>query len=137
MTAKESPLDALNARQHKFVLNLFSGMSQTEAYIQAGYEPCSREVAESSASQLVSIPLVSNALAELRHSVKASAVAPLARRMEILTEIAEHPIEMPVTAGHKLAAVAEINKVEGSYAPSKHLIAQKVQFEVVHTSRDK
>ena len=29
-----------------------------------------------------------------------------------------------------IAAIQELNKMDGSYAPSKHLVAQKVQFEV-------
>ena len=36
-----------------------------------------------------------------------------------------------------IAAIQELNKMDGSYAPSKHLIAQRVQFEVMMVERPK
>ena len=125
----------LNSRQHRFVLNLLSGMSQTDAYIKAGYNCNGIGTAAACATDLLKIPKVSEELDRLRQRGVAKITAPLTERLEILAEIARHGIEMPVSAGHKIAAVAEINKVEGSYAPSRHLIGQRVEIEIVHTER--
>ena len=37
------------------------------------------------------------------------------RRLELLAEMALHPTEMPVSAGHRIAAIKEINLMEHVY----------------------
>jgi len=34
-----------------------------------------------------------------------------------------------------IAAIQELNKMDGSYAPSKHVIAQRVQFEIEYVEK--
>ena len=48
-------------------------------------------------------------------------------RKQVLKEIALHAIDKPVTAGQKIAAIRELNLMEGSYAPMRY---QHVVFEV-------
>ena len=62
----------LNSRQRKFVDNLFRGMSQKEAYMEAGYESTGN-AAESYASQLLRNPKVQREL-ENRHKERVTAV---------------------------------------------------------------
>ena len=59
------------------------------------------------------------------------AVAIVVDRLKLLSEIARHRIEAPVTAGHRIAAIAELNKLEGSYPPERHLIAGEVVLRIV------
>ena len=59
------------------------------------------------------------------------AVAIVGDRLKLLSEIARHRIESPVTAGHRIAAIAEINAMEGSYPPERHLIAGEVVLRIV------
>ena len=124
----------LNSRQQRFVYNIVAGMSQHDAYIKAGY---STEGADPGASELIRLPKVVKELERLYKLAEApliSNVANLDERMAILAEIARHKIELPVSAGQKLAAVAEMNKVEGTYAPTKHLVGH-VQFDIEFTER--
>jgi len=58
-------LHRLNRRQQKFVCNLVEGMNQTEAYMNAGYQPSSEKNAQVMSSKLLSIPMVSEAYKEL------------------------------------------------------------------------
>ncbi len=131
-----SPLDALNSRQHKFVLNLFSGMSQVEAYRQAGYEAV--EDAVSAASHLADDFNVIQSLAFLRQVAVAGTCAPVSEIKERLSQIVRHGIEMPVSAGHIIAASDQLNKLEGSYAPTKSLTGNitRIQVEFVPKRKD-
>jgi len=51
-------------------------------------------------------------------------------RKEVLKQIALHAIDKPVTAGQKIAAIRELNLMEGSYAPVRYQ-HQHVVFEVI------
>ena len=57
----------------------------------------------------------------------AISILPPDERKQVLKEIALHAIDKPVTAGQKIAAIRELNLMEGSYAPIRH---QHVVFEV-------
>ena len=173
-----NPKDKLNARQRHFAVNYASGMTQSEAYIQAGYNvdpelgsasDCASRLMQSNAS----VKAYYNQLMERKASVvvksNAETIASPLERKAILSEILRarlidfiggdgqpklsrdtpnnraakefyhkrrtdrrgNPI---ITKSIKLtdpiAAIQELNKMEGSYAPSKHMIAQRVQFEV-------
>jgi len=166
----------LNARQHRFALNLVQGMSQTDAYLNAGYN-VPREVAASNAAQLIRNPRVSTfydslrtaAVTELQDAVlsdseKRSILAKIARAE--LTDFLDgsgrpsltkktpnakaakefyHKTQLDkdgnpiVTSSIKLVdaieAIREDNKMMGSYAPSKHLIGQKVHVEIAFVDR--
>jgi hypothetical protein len=60
-------------------------------------------------------------LQELRAESKSKAVMTVDRRKERLSEFAEETIEgkFGVTRQFNIAAIAELNKMDGSYAPTK------------------
>lgn len=168
----------LNSRQYRFCLNILKGMSQTDAYLQAGYI-AKHQDATSNASTLMTNPKVSHfldahqakQLAEVEAQllskpekrqilatfaraklidlidengqVKISKNSPAAKALKEWsrrerTDRNGNPI---VTSSLKLvdpiAAIIEDNKMTGDYAPSKHLIGQKVQFEVIFVDKVK
>jgi len=45
-------------------------------------------------------------------------ILPQDERKDILAKIAQHTIEKPVTAGHKIAAIKELNLMEHVYDPN-------------------
>ena len=63
----------------------------------------------------------------------AISILPPDERKQVLKEIALHAIDKPVTAGQKIAAIRELNLMEGSYAPIRH---QHIVFEVRLVDRD-
>ena len=77
----------LNVRQRRFALNIFQGMSQREAYIDA-YNPTGTiETIDANASQLISNCKVSQRVEELLGSVENQSVATVQERKEVLTDI--------------------------------------------------
>ena len=138
----------LNSRQKLVLINALSGMNQTEAYDKVyGPNPNSYTLA----SDLFRKPHFKAELERLQDrqiaKLEKTILSP-SERKRILSEIAksEYQIEEETTRdkGKKttrikrkdpIQAIAELNKMDGSYAPSKHLIGQKVQFEVVHVER--
>jgi len=170
----------LNSRQHRFVLNLFSGMSAQEAYEKAGYSTTQGNL-NCSPYTLQNDPRIEKAIQDLRTKKEAvilvaetnnNLVTALtkAEKRTILAEIARARLVdftqdgEPVLSGdtpnaraareyyHRrridrdgnpvitkniklldpIAAIAEDNKMTGDYAPSKHLVGHRVQFEIVH-----
>lgn len=79
----------LTQKQENFVLNLFKGMSQREAWINAGYSS-NYDVAiiDTNASMMASSNKIKIRLAELRGEVSSEAIADVMERQEILTDIA-------------------------------------------------
>ena len=154
----------LNARQHRFVINLFQGMSQTDAYINAGYD-VAPSVAAANSTDLLKIPKIyseldslnrrrqdvvlvaetdNNILAALTKSEKRAILADVLRNGQPTTEthynrkIEGQPgITATMTRRDIIAAIAEDNKMSGDYAPSKHLVAQRVIFEVNQVDKKK
>jgi len=79
----------LTQKQEQFALNIFQGMTQREAWKQAGYS-VNYPIAhiDRDASLLASSPKISQRLAELREEVKSAAIMNVQERMEALSEIA-------------------------------------------------
>uniref|UniRef100_A0A6M3KVN6 Putative terminase n=1 Tax=viral metagenome TaxID=1070528 RepID=A0A6M3KVN6_9ZZZZ len=172
--ANTSPLiskqHGLNSRQYRFCLNILQGMSQTEAYLNAGYVCDSREVAHTCASSLLASTKVSSFLAShqerqlaeidaqlLSKSEKRQILASIARAQ--LTEFIDDDGKPVLTRGKAskalkefylkerfdrlgnpiktssvklidpIEAIREDNRMAGHYAPSKHLVAQKIVVE--------
>ena len=44
-------------------------------------------------------------------------------------------ISKSIKLNDPISAIQELNKMDGSYAPSKHLVAQRVQFEIEYVER--
>lgn len=61
----DDPFENLNERQTKFVQNYVAGMTQQEAYLEAGYEAEEGPSAKSAASQLANKDKVKKAIAEM------------------------------------------------------------------------
>ena len=175
-------INKLNTRQHRFILNLFQGMSQTDAYINAGYD-VSRDVAGAQASILLAKPRITEELDRLNAKRQAivvaneiNSIASPDERKQRLTEILradltdfqddagqpkldkdipyhraarEHYhrvkhdrqgnplITKSIKLGDPIEAIRELNKMDGSYAPSRHLVAQKVVFEIEQVDKRK
>jgi len=152
----------MNTRQHRFVLNLFQGMNQTDAYINAGYN-VSRAVAGTNAPQLLANPRISSELdrlnakreaiitsAELQPSLdyaltkneKRNILADILRNGKPTTEthynrkVEGRPeLNATMTKRDIIEAIREDNKMEGHYAPSKHLVAKDIQINIVHRKK--
>jgi hypothetical protein len=56
-------------------------------------------------------------------------------RLEELSKLVEATEMKPISAGAKIAAVAEMNRMTGAYPPVQHQVLQRVQFEIIHTPR--
>ncbi len=82
---------------------------------EVGYAP-------STARVLAARPDVKARVEELKEAAAKGVVNTVHDRLELLTKIARHEIEIPVSAGHVISAIAEQNKMEGSYAPVKSQI---------------
>ena len=79
----------LTQKQESFCLNILSGMSQREAYFEAGYSKnMSIAVIDVKASQVASNGKVAVRIAELRKLAESEKVADYQERQEILSEIA-------------------------------------------------
>lgn len=113
-----------NNRHEKFALALFQGMSQKDAAIAAGYKP-SR--AYETASRLVRNGKIAARIIELHGKASSKAILTVKQRKERLTHIAEEDNEAKV--GYQrhpnILAIAELNKMEGEYAPAKVEVAGK------------
>ena len=152
----------MNTRQRQVVLNVYSGMNQTKAYETVyGENSNSRFLA----SQLLTSPnvkayldslirrkeaitmAVSNENAidyALTKAEKRKALAEILREGKPTTEttynrkIEGRPgLTATMTRRDIIEAIREDNKMEGHYAPSKHLIAQKVVFEIEQVDKRK
>ncbi len=157
----------LTQKQQNFALNLFRGMSQREAYLQAGYSP--RQVAttlDRNACVLSKNNKVVARQEELRQKAEDDSVATVLERRQVLTEILrgritdfmtcsadgvwmhdigpeninkaalkqiqtttmpfgkeEGDLQIILTKVELLSpipAIAELNKMDGAYAPEKH-----------------
>lgn len=79
----------LTPKQERFVINLFSGMTQYDAYLKAGYSSnTSRAVIDKNASVLASNSKVVVRLKELQSKVESEKIMDVTERKERLSEIA-------------------------------------------------
>ena len=86
----ETKLDTkLTANQEKFCQNLLSGMTQREAYIQAGYSQNQAiESIDCNASQLAADTKILHRITELRNMAATPAVLSAQEKRQILADIA-------------------------------------------------
>ena len=125
--------NGLTAKQEAYALLLFQGHSQRQAYIQAGYSPnSSPEALDVAACDLAADTKVALRLAELRAKVADGSIATVEERQRLLSKIARTKPQTPVSAGHVIAAAAEISKLRGDYPPEKHQVATQITFRVVY-----
>lgn len=101
-----------NVKHEKFVQCLASGMSQRQSYLEA--YPNSRKwkekTVDSKASVLAKNGKVRERLQEIRERTENKAIANVARRKMILTEILEDELEKTTD---RIKAIDSLNKMEG------------------------
>ena len=106
----------LTPKQDAFCAFYFTSRNATQSAIKAGYSP--HKITFHSYNLLANVSIKAR-LAELQAAViptEAQVYASYDKRLGILTKIAEHDIETPVSAGHITQAVSEMNKMEHIYS---------------------
>lgn len=103
----------LNQRQLLACENLLSGMSQAEAYRQAGYKA---KAPEQEASKLFGLPHISQYLGEKRAKTEAETEWTRAQAIEVLKNVAL----ADESGSARVSAVAQAAKMLGWNAPEKH-----------------
>lgn len=104
----------MTQRQKQYARNIYKGMTQHAAYIDVYHPKYSRNRIDSNASILADHPTVITELARLNAMGDKKAVADVQERKEILTDI------MREKGISRIPAIAELNKMDGAYAPEKH-----------------
>lgn len=105
----------LTVKQEAFCVNYFLKKNATQAAIAAGYSKNSAGVI---GEENLRKPEIQERLKELNDAAVIPAevaVASVIERKQLLTAIARHNIEKPVTAGHVIAAAKELNLMEHVY----------------------
>jgi len=82
----------LTVKQEKFAQNLFTGMKQSEAYLEAGYSCKSRGTIRSAACRLATNVNVRRRIAQLLEKSESAKVLSVQKRRERLSEIARTDI---------------------------------------------
>jgi len=118
-----------NWRQERFCLEYIRTGNGTRSAIAAGY---SRKTARQIAHENLTKPHILARIAELQAEISNSKIADIQERKEILTEIAR---KGNVKQTNPVEAIRELNRMGGDYPPTKHLVGQKVIFEVVYVDR--
>ena len=107
----------LTIKQEKFAQNLFIGLGQAESYRISGYDTKNQAPTTiyANASRLANNAKVLQRIDALQAETASKNVADETERKVSLTEVIRAPIEGPVTAGHRISANAELNKMEHIY----------------------
>ncbi len=144
-TVSQHSVRQLTTKQISFTKYIFEGMNQREAYKKAYGANYAITTIDANASRLASNAKVQALLDSLRESGKRSTIMNVARRQEILTQIAESKlhdvdpdvpdhvgikkykvkqtkrgIEKEIQLEDRIAAIDLLNKLDGSYAPERH-----------------
>ena len=105
-----------NTRHERFCAAIIQGNNQTDAYLAGGYK-VSKETAWRNASRLLRKAEVVARLDELKKRKTADSIGDVDERKSHLTEIYRTPAEGGRNAvtkqGHRIAAIAEQNRMEG------------------------
>jgi phage terminase small subunit len=101
-----------NARHEKFAQTLAKGKTADEAYVDAGYKPD-----RGHASRLAAKGNIQARVEEIKSRVADKAEWTAADRLRDLKTIFDASLEKDARVA--IAAIAEANKMQGSYAPQK------------------
>ena len=112
----------LTVKQERFIINVFKGMTQRDAYIDAYHPNYSIENVDSNASRLSSNDKVTARLAELQGEVKSEAIAGEIERQEKLSELYRAETERKPTPKEIVMAIAEHNKMTRVYSDMPALL---------------
>lgn len=116
---------SLSEKQKRFISEYLIDNNATQAAIRAGY---SAKTARSVGSENLTKPDIASAIARKQQSIANKAEWTAAERLLALKGIFDKEREKDARIG--IAAIAEANKMQGSYAPSKH--EHKGQFTVIN-----
>jgi len=121
-----------NSRYEKVAFNLFKGMIQKEAVIDAGFSP---RTADLTGFRLIRNDKIQARIQELHKQAEKPGIMSVGERKERLSEVAREGVKQPVTAREVVQSIAELNKMDGSYAPEKHAILGDIQIEVTYIDK--
>ena len=108
--------DKLTPKQERFALNLFKGLSQRQAYIQAGYSDNGQDdTLDNHAYALAKSDGIVARYNELVSEASDYAKMPINRRFKRLAELADMPVEKEVSAREVVMAIAETNRMTHIY----------------------
>lgn len=107
-------MENLTPRQQRFVSEYLIDLNATQAAIRAGY---SEKTARQVASENLTKPNIAEAIAEARSRLAQKAEWSAVDRLLSLKAI--HDASMEDDRRTAIAAIAEANKMQGSYAPIK------------------
>ena len=151
----------LTQKQENFVLCLFKGLSQREAYLKAGYSPKqSPGTLSRNAYELAKTNYILTRLSDLRTEAKKASMIEDAEKRQILAKIArdQYPLvvtrkEALVLAGRRtdddvittiisnrdpVKAIAELNKMDGVYATAPIEFNDNRQYNLIlHSEKTK
>lgn len=136
--------DKLTPKQERFCLNLFQGMSQRVAYIDAGYSSKQgMNVIDRNACVLAKSKKILIRIDELKKIAEENSVATVLERKQILTKIVRADLAKPDTTiaskltieakeegeqvvtkieyPDKIKAISELNKMEGIYSDTTNI----------------
>ncbi len=122
----------LTAKQEAFCVNYFITKNGTQSAIKAGYSP-KTSVAQVIATENLRKPLIIDRLAELQAQIPPTedqVIEIVRENIKMLREIAQHPIEMPVSAGHKITAARELHLLHHLYEPGGNVRDINVVFVI-------
>jgi len=114
----------------KFVELLTQGLSIAEAGRQAG-------ISLSAAYRWAHDEDTVRELQKIKFHSRHKAYMDWSRKLERLSEIASSQLKEPVTGREAVMAIAELNKMEGDYAPEKHWERREVIVRVVYEDEPK
>ena len=111
----------LTQKQETFTQNLFKGLTQREAWIQAGYSSkYDLALVDIHACALAATDKVKIRLAELNQPIIERIIASKEAKLQTLEDIYGHvPLPETITARDRVHAIAEHNKMQGDYEPVK------------------
>ena len=111
----------LNQKQELYCVNIVKGMSQEQAGLGAGYRP-------GTCRTLQRMPAIHERIKELRNKVAKKEIAEVEERKKKLTEVVRKELPERGLARDRIAAIAELNKMEGTYAPEKQVVEKVYSF---------
>lgn len=107
-----------NAKREAFAQAIAAGKTADEAQVEAGYTPN-----HGNATRLKSNEAIKDRVAEIRSRVSEKAEWSAAERLSALKRISDASEKDDARVA--VSAISEANKMQGSYAPSKHEHAGK------------
>lgn len=119
-----------NPRREAFCIEYVRTGNATQSAITARY---SAKTARAIASEILTKPDIKARIAELRQLPEDARIMDVAERRKVLSDLAQcQPLPDEVSPRERIAAIAELNKMGGNYPPEKHMVAERIVFEVVY-----